>query len=257
MTRGPRRVILSHDRSCNISCPSCRTRLILLGHEATDRLDQMVEASLLPLLGDAEDIKVTGSGDPFGSRHFRGVLKALCTETPPRRRIQLHTNGLLANEKAWATLGLTGHVSSVWVSIDAARPDTYAEVRRGGDFADLIPNLEFLGRLRQAGAIDSLRLDFVVQARNFAEMAEFADLADRVGADGVYFLRLRNWGHFTPDEFRAMDICDTAHPDHPRLLALLADPRLAAPRPGLCVDFGSLAPLLRRAAAGAPPPPAA
>ena len=243
----PKRVILSHDRSCNISCPSCRQKLILLDHKASARLDEMFATTLSPYLRDADDIKVTGSGDPFGSRHFRTVLKTLTAEPVPRRRIQIHTNGLLANERAWTDLNLWENVSSVWVSVDGATAESYAELRRGGDFAQLCENLRFLGTLNRAGAIDSLRLDFVVQARNFEEMGDFVDLARSVDASGVYFLRLRNWGHFSADAFREMDVCDPAHPRHDDLRRMLADDRLA----GADVDLGTLA-VLYRAAAGLP-----
>ena len=243
--KGPKRVILSHDRSCNISCPSCRTKLILMDHKATARLNDMFEDNLRPFLDNADEIKVTGSGDPFGSRHFRSVLKSLCAEKQPIRRIQLHTNGLLANERAWNELGLWDHVKSIWVSIDAAEPETYSVLRRGGDFNQLVANLHFLGCLRRAGEIESLRLDFVVQAMNFDQMGDFVDLAKRVGADGVYFLRLRNWGHFSADEFRKMDVCDVDHPQHEQLLNRLGDPRLQPEN----VDLGSVASLKRFAEA--------
>ncbi|MDX1743233.1 MAG: SPASM domain-containing protein [Ruegeria sp.] len=236
LDKGPDRVILSHDRSCNISCPSCRTKLINLPHKDTERLNKVFEDHLLPLVSNAKKIKVTGSGDPFGSRHFRHVLAQLTAAGQPGRRIQLHTNGLLANERAWNDLGLWGHVSSVWVSIDAAEPDTYSVLRRGGDFATLKKNLRFLGNLNARGDIDTLRFDFVVQAANYKEMPAFADLAHEMNADGVYFLRLRNWGHVTPREFKNQDVCSSDHPEHKDLLAVLSDERLAWSG----VDLGSL-----------------
>ena len=113
----------------------------------------------------------------------------------------------------------------------------------GGDFGLLRRNLAFIGALRRAGAFNSYRLDFVVQQRNYPEMGELVDLARRVGADGVYFLRLRNWGHFTPEQFRAMDVCDPAHPEHGELMARLADPRLLTPG----VELGSMAGLVAKA----------
>jgi hypothetical protein len=235
----PTRVILSHDRSCNISCPSCRDHLIQLGHARSAALDALFEKSLRPLLTHARWIKLTGSGDPFGSRHFRGLLRTVATE-PGERRLQLHTNGLLFDERAWDELALEERVDSVWISIDAARPATYSVLRRGGNFRVLLRNLDFLGALRRHGAFNSLRLDFVVQAGNYREIGDFVDLARRVGADGVYFIRLRNWGHIPVARFREMDVCDARHPEHARLLEQLADPRLAGPT----VDLGSLASLL-------------
>lgn len=236
----PARVILSHDRSCNLSCPSCRDRLIQIGHAESRGLDELFEGSLLTLVAGARSIKVTGSGDPFGSRHFRSVLRRLTASGPPQRRLQLHTNGQLCNERAWNELGLWGNVDKVWISVDAAEPATYAELRRGGTFEALLENLVFLGDVRKANGFNWFRLDFIVQQRNYAEMGDFIDLASRVGADAVYFLRLRNWGHIAPDDFRAMDICDTAHLEHERFRRHLADPRLASPS----IEQGSLAALI-------------
>lgn len=240
---GPERVILSHDRSCNISCPSCRTGLINLPHNETERLNGIFEKHLQPIVSGAKSIKVTGSGDPFGSRHFRHILGQLTAKGGEGRRIQLHTNGLLANERAWNDLKLWERVSSVWVSVDAARAETYHVLRRGGSFDTLMKNLRFLGELNARGAIDTLRLDFVVQQMNFREMPDFVDLAREIDADGVYFLRLRNWGHVTPTEFRRQDVCSPDHPEHGQLLEVLADDRFVSDS----VQPGSLTPLIREA----------
>lgn len=248
MTAAPARVILSHDRSCNIACPSCRTEVIQLDHARTRELDVLFETSLLPLLTEARAIKVTGSGDPFGSRHFRSVLRRIPV-LPGQRRLQLHTNGLLFNQRAWTELALEGKVDSVWISIDAARPETYSVLRRGGDFGTLVSNLEFLGALRGHDAFNSLRLDFVVQAENYREMGDFVDLARRVGADSVYFLRLRNWGHIPPARFREIDVCDARHPEHGALREMLADARLAAAN----VELGTLGQFVPTAALSARP----
>lgn len=241
----PRRVILSHDRSCNLACPSCRSELIQADHAASERLWTLYLSTLAPLVEAAERVKITGSGDPFGSRHFRRVIARL-TERPPtgEPQLQLQTNGLLFDDRAWTELNLWGHVASVWVSIDAARADTY-QALRGGDFGKLMDNLIFLGEMRRAGALPFLRLDLVVQRDNYDEMGEAVDLSRRIGADGCYFLRLRNWGTFSRAAFGERDVCDPVHPEHGRLLERLADPRLGAPG----VELGSMAPLRARALA--------
>lgn len=243
VTEGPQRVILSHDRSCNISCPSCRTKLINLPHKETTKLNDIFEAHVLPMVQHAKTIKVTGSGDPFGSRHFRHLLGRLTAMDATGRRIQLHTNGLLANERAWNELNLWENISSVWISIDAAQPETYSVLRRGGNFDTLVENLKFLGALNTRGDIDTLRLDFVVQHANYLEMRDFVDLAKDVGADGVYFLRLRNWGHVPSEEFRKQDVCSPDHPEHGRLLDELRDDRFVSN----AVELGSMTQLVERA----------
>jgi pyruvate-formate lyase-activating enzyme len=238
VTSGPSRVVLSHDRSCNLACPSCRTSLIQLDHAGSQRMDELYREQLAPLVERADRVKVTGSGDPFGSRHFRQVISEIAVSSAGRRRLQLHTNGLLLNDRAWDDLHLWGSVASIWISVDAARAETYARLR-GGDFARLMDNLAFLAELRKVGELPYLRLDMVIQRDNLDEAPEFVDLANRVGADGVYFLRLRNWGTFTATAFRELDVCHPEHPEHAVLLGRLADPRMGTPG----VELGSLAPL--------------
>lgn len=223
----PRRVVLSQDRSCNLSCPSCRVELIQMDKRSSDALDTLYDERILPLLSEARRIKITGSGDPFGSRHFRHVLKRLTDAPRMARRLQIQTNGVLFDAKAWKDLRLEGHVDTVWISMDATERGTYEVVRRGGDFDRLLANLRFLGSLRAEGRFNLLRLDFVVQAANFREMPGFVRLARSVGADGVHFLMLRNWGTFSPEEFRSRNVGSPAHPRHGAFLATLGHPDLA------------------------------
>lgn len=231
----PRRVVLSEDRSCNLSCPSCRTHVIQLGHHASVDLDEIFDARIAPVLTTAEAIKITGSGDPIGSRHFRHVLRRLTAAPHASRRIQLQTNGVLLNEKAWIDLRLEGHVSTIWVSVDAATKATYEAIRRGGSFERLCTNLRFLGRIRAENRIDLLRLDFVIQALNFREIPQFVEFARSIGADGVHFLMLRNWGTYSPEEYERLNLGSMRHPEHEAFREILSNLRL----PSSFVDFGN------------------
>jgi MoaA/NifB/PqqE/SkfB family radical SAM enzyme len=226
LERRPARVLMSQDRSCNLSCPSCRTKTILAKKHEQDRLNEIFEEVIVPLLRDARQVKVTGSGDPFASGHFRYVLKRLNRGEFPHLNVQLQTNGLLFDRRAWQELELEGLVESVWVSIDAARPETYAIVRRGGSFSKLLRNFGFLAALRRQGQIRQLRLDFVVQALNFREMPEAVVIARSFGFDAIYFQMIRNWGTFTAAEFDRHFIGSPDHPDYGEFLEVLRHPNL-------------------------------
>jgi hypothetical protein len=147
----PRRVLMSQDRTCNLSCPSCRTAVFTARKDEQERLNALFDKTILPLLADARQVKMSGSGDPLASGHFRHVLKRLDRRDHPRLEVELQTNGLLLDRRAWEELGLEGVVGSVWVSIDAATPETYAVVRRGGELGRLLDNLAFLGRAARPG----------------------------------------------------------------------------------------------------------
>ncbi len=234
---GPRNVILSHDRSCNLACPSCRSGLILARKAEQDSLNELADRVLFPLLAGADRVRITASGDPFGSAHFQYVIRNIDRTGNPGLQIDLQTNGLLLTERLWSDLALDGRVGVLIVSIDAARSETYARVRRPGRFEVLTSNLAFFGRLRAEGRIARLRFDFVVQGDNWREMAEFVGLARAHGADGVKFQMIRSWGTFTTEEFATQDVGAPDHPDHVGFLELAQE--VARDRP--FVEFWGLA----------------
>ena len=225
----PQRVMLSHDRSCNLSCPSCRKEMFVARKDEVDELNRLFETTMAPLLQDAAFVHVTGTGDGFGSAHFRYVLKRLNRAEFPRLRLMLQTNGVLFDRKAWEELELEGLVHGALVSIDAARGATYAIVRRGGSFDRLLENLAFIGELRRAERIRHFRLDFVVQALNFREMPAAVELARAFGCDVMHFQMIRNWGTFSLPEYQAHFIGSPDHPDYAEFLDVLRHPNLALP----------------------------
>ncbi len=236
---GPRQVNCSYDRSCNLSCPSCRTGLIV---ESTRRdeilaIQQKLRDEALP---GARLLYITGSGDPFGSPFFRKWLQTLRRSDAPRLEvIRLHTNGLLWTKRLWATIAeeIRPLIKQADISIDAATPATYAVNRRGGRFETLLENLEFIATLRTSGPLEWLGINMVVQANNFAEMPDFVRLGRRYRVDTVYFQQLVNWGTFSDEEFceRAVHLPD--HPLHTAFLDVLRDGALADP----IVHMGNLA----------------
>ena len=239
----PAFINLSNDKSCNLACPSCRTERIQFnggpGYEARLALQKKLEAAFFAHPTDQDMlVSVTGSGDPFASRVFRDFLFALDASKFPRLSVNLQTNGTLFTEKTWNNMAkLHGHIGSVLVSLDAASAATYAVVRRGGDWPQLLENLDFLAGLRRSGKIRELILYFVVQRANFHEMPEFARIGKRLNADRITFQRAVNWGTWSRGEYAAQAVWDPGHPDHAAFARVMADPILADP----AVFLGNLA----------------
>jgi molybdenum cofactor biosynthesis enzyme MoaA len=225
----PERIVLSHDNSCNLSCPSCRAKLIMARKPEQDAHNALLDTVFVPLLRHAKTVRVTGSGDPFASHHYRTLLKRINREEFPELYIALHTNAQLFDERAWHELALEGKVGHVEISIDAATPETYHVVRRGGDFERLLLNLEFVRQLRACQSIPQLVFSFVVQQLNYREMPAFVQLAERFGADTVDFRMILNWGTFSSEEFKTHNIGDRNHPEYQQYLRILAQPELHKP----------------------------
>lgn len=228
LPHGPREVNCSHDRSCNLACPTCRVSIIIergLKREMME-IRSKIEADAMR---DAEMLYITGSGDPFGSPYFRDWLQTMRPgQYPALRRIHLHTNAQMWTERVWTGIDpdVRSLIKSAEISIDAARPATYAVNRAPGRFDRLLENLSYIRELRRQGPLHFLAFNMVVQANNFLEMPQFVDLGMAYGADRVIFSQLSNWGTFTESEFASRAIHFTSHPDHKQLQMVLRHPSL-------------------------------
>jgi len=254
----PRLINFSHDKSCNLSCPSCRTQRILhsegSGFDARKLLqDKLIESFLVKPSDQPFTVSITGTGDPFASRVFREFLYSFDGRLFPNVRINLQTNGVLFTERSWSRLHkLHGKIGSVLVSFDAATPATYAITRRGGNWDQLIENAGFLQRLRGTGDIRWLGLYFVVQHANFREMPAMVALGKRFGADQVNFSKAVWWGTWSLSEMRHQRVWDADHPDHAEFARMIVDPVFDEPIVFLGNVAGERARILARAEAHAP-----
>jgi len=228
--QGPEVVNLAYDRTCNLSCPSCRTERFAATDTERARFDRMQERAILPMLKNAKRVMVTGSGDPFASKNFRRLLEQLTPEEYPELRFQVMTNGMLFTPAQWANFPtLHGRTAVLKISVDAATGPTHELLRRGARWPVVLENMKFAGALTKAGLIENFDLVFVVQEENFHEMGDAVDLAKQVGATCVYFARITNWGTFTDAEYQAKSVFLPTHPDHAEFLDRMQDPRLLDP----------------------------
>lgn len=240
---GPRMLALSADRSCNLSCPSCRTEKVSLtqGREF-ERLRKSQNRMLSEALPGLDRLLISGSADPFGSKIYREILTTLDGSRYPNLKIHLLTNGQLLTPRMWGRLsGIHANIDAIQVSLDAATDATYAEIRRGGRFPPLLRNLKFLQELRGRGVRFWLQLDFVVQWKNYLELPAFVRLGKELGVDRCYFQRIVNWGMFSSRaEFEQQAIYLSGHPEHSRFLEVMSDPILR----DSIVSPGNLAPFI-------------
>jgi tetratricopeptide (TPR) repeat protein len=222
----PRHINLSYDSSCNLSCPSCRGDVVVASPQQQKRFEPWV-AKLRTLVSTASEVLCSGAGDPFASRSYRDLLYSLDHEENPNLLIRLETNGLLFTEANWQKLGkVHRNPIAVQISIDSCTAATYEHVRRGGDFQQLLRNLEFISRLRREGQLKRVSLVFVVQALNYRELPGAVEIADRLGFDGFTLLPLTNWGTYTVEDYMSRDVCNPQHPAHQDFISVLNGPEL-------------------------------
>jgi organic radical activating enzyme len=226
----PEVINLAYDRTCNLSCPSCRTAVYAADSKTRSALQDMQERNVLPMLRHARTAYVTGSGDPFARKNFRHLLQQLSPDTHPQLKLVLMTNGLLLTPKEWEKFkNLRGMVESIRVSIDGVSHETHDHIRRGSDWEIVHKNLKFIGELRKSGAFDSYVICFVVQNGNYHEMGDAVDVAKEVGADQIFFDRMSNWGTFSDNDYKNLCVSSSTHPKFDDFMQHLRDDRLADP----------------------------
>jgi MoaA/NifB/PqqE/SkfB family radical SAM enzyme len=222
--RSPRISLLmaGYDFQCNLACPSCRTERVVQSEDEEAMIERI--GRRLVESGDLESVNVlglSGGGDPFASPHCRSLIASIPWKELPLLRMSLHTNGLLLDDRHWQDLlgEARGRVIEIQISIDAATEETYRE-NRGGDWGKLHESLHFASSLRASGFIDSLWLNFVVQANNWREMPAFAGMAKAYGADHVDFGALGQWGTYADEDYRRRAVHLADHPEHAEYLEI-------------------------------------
>lgn len=216
----PATINLCYDRSCNLRCPSCRKDFIYYTEKTYkkefDRLTLINEAVLEYVHSEKKEItlNITGSGDPFGSKHFYNLLKQLNYNKNPKIKLLLQTNGVLFDEKRWEDLKNIHkfHIDTI-ISLDAGDKQSYDLTRRGGDWNKVNHNLGFIKKLQEQKLINWVRLDMVVQNNNYKTIPQFIDIA-RKHDFYSYTSRIVNWGTFTPVEFMFHNIFDPKHKNY-------------------------------------------
>ncbi len=244
---GPKRLALLHDRTCNLSCPSCRTTVVSASRERRKELDAILERVVRPALGSLEVLEL-GGGEVFASAHLRGVVDSIDRQRTPGLRVAIMTNGTLFDGHAWDALrNVHGMIQQVYVSLDAASKETFEELRRGGAWEKTLANVERLAGLRRCGEIEELAILFVVQVRNFHEMRDFVRLGKRLACDRILFHELVDFGTYAAEGFAERHVAAPSHPRHAELVAELDDAVFDDPH----VDLTNLASLRRRPRAAA------
>jgi MoaA/NifB/PqqE/SkfB family radical SAM enzyme len=213
-------------------------------------MDQEFSPFILSAAANVDTLYMNGSGEVFASKHCRRLLSLLTREQYPRLRLWFTSNGQLLNERAFRDFDLYGRVREIQISIDAARPETYSVVRRGGDFKKVLSCLAFLDDLRRKrNEKFTLEISFVVSSMNFREIPEFVRLGKERNVDAVCFGMIQNWGHLSQVEFARLDIGSPDHREYPEFLNVLQSAELADPI-AMC---RCLEPYRRKAALQGPP----
>jgi MoaA/NifB/PqqE/SkfB family radical SAM enzyme len=97
--------------------------------------------------------------------------------------VELITNGTILNEKIARQL-IDAGLDILWVSLDGATPESYADVRLGAELPTVLENIKRLFKMRRGGhfPIPEIGVAFVAMKRNIADLPKIIRLGHSFGA---------------------------------------------------------------------------
>ncbi len=174
------KVYVEPTNRCNIACRIC------VRNTWDVELGQMSEATFARILAGLEAISPPptvffgGLGEPLA--HPRTIemvarVKALGTTA------ELITNGTLLSEERSRRLIEAG-LDVLWVSMDGATPESYADVRLGAALPEVLENLAGFRRARPPAhrPRPEIGIAFVAMKRNIADLPQVIAIGRRLGA---------------------------------------------------------------------------
>jgi MoaA/NifB/PqqE/SkfB family radical SAM enzyme len=212
----PHHISFQGDRTCNLSCPSCRTGIIKTPDEKKEQQAQIGKIISANLFSQASDqrivLETSGTGELFASELLISFVNGIEKTKFPNFKLHIGTNGLLCPERWHKILDLDNFVEKITVSIDAAYGPTYEQIRRGGHWNDILDAMKFLQNKKHSLGIE-LHTRMIVQQQNYKEIKDFYNLCQTFDVDVVEYSRLTNWGTWLPSEFQRHDVFNPVHPE--------------------------------------------
>ena len=175
------RIYIEPTNLCNLDCVTCMRNV---WDEPSGRMSEAVFQRILEgvrAFQPTPTVFLGGFGEPL--THPR-ICDMVARAHQAGAEVELITNGILLNAGMSQQLMESG-LDRLWVSLDGATPESYADVRLGAALPEVIANLHHLKELRgsMSDARPRLGIAFVAMKRNIAELPEVVRLGKSMGAD--------------------------------------------------------------------------
>ena len=173
------KVYIEPTDQCNIACRTC------IRNGWDESLGRMTEETFERILDGVKKISPIptiffgGLGEPlFHKQTVAWIARAKAIGA----QVELITNGTMLTEKRSRQLIESG-LDVIWVSIDGATPESYADVRLGAQLPKVLTNLSRFRKMRPGGHYPrpEIGIAFVAMSRNIDDLPEVLRLGRSLG----------------------------------------------------------------------------
>jgi len=180
-----KRVYVEITNKCNLSCATCMRNVwdVKYGGMSAETFTRILAS--FEGLPHKPELFFGGYGEPLSHPHILDMIEQAKTAG---HSVSMISNGILLTEQVTRRL-IDLRLNKLWVSLDGASPECYADVRLGDALPVVIENLTRLkaqkyktfGFSSWAG-LPKLGIAFVAMKRNIHDLGEVIKLGTRLGA---------------------------------------------------------------------------
>lgn len=176
------KVYVEPTNQCNLTCRICLRNNWdePLGHMAAETFGRILES--LRAVSPTPTVFFGGLGEPLFHPH---IVKWVARVKALGAQVEMITNGTLLTKKRSRQL-IDAGLDVLWVSIDGATPESYADVRLGAALPKVLANLARFRTMRRGWGwrrpTPEIGIAFVAMKRNIADLPQVLALGQRLGA---------------------------------------------------------------------------
>lgn len=172
----PPQVLIDTVSHCNLNCAMCPRQY---KPRKWGWMDDDLAVKLIDEIAETEpDTRIWFCyfGEPLVAKNKKNGLfeRIAYAKKKGVRRTVINSNANLMDEKCVDKMIRSG-LDEIYIGIDAATPETYAKVRRGGDYNTVLKNIDYLLKVQREGGmkIPELTVQFGVYDENEHEVGLF------------------------------------------------------------------------------------
>jgi MoaA/NifB/PqqE/SkfB family radical SAM enzyme len=163
---------------CNLACRTCIRNAWNepQGDMSTETWQRVIDS--LKALPSRPEVFFGGFGEPL---LLPNIAEMVAQAKSVASNVELITNGILLTEERSREL-IDAGLDVLWVSVDGATPENYADVRLGANLPQVYENIKRIAYMRHETARKpEIAISFVAMRRNIADLPALLKMSSKLG----------------------------------------------------------------------------